>query len=37
VGGESTLPFLLSEGSMPHKPVVAFEIWDIEPPDWPQA
>ncbi len=35
VGGESTLPFLLSEGAMPHKPVVAMEIFDIAPEDWP--
>ncbi len=36
VGGEATLPFLFQEGVMPHKPVVAFEIWDIAPADWPQ-
>jgi acetyl-CoA decarbonylase/synthase complex subunit delta len=36
IGGESTLPFLSAEGDMPHKPVVAFEILDIEPSDWPQ-
>lgn len=35
VGGESTLPFLLSEGSMPHKPLIAMEIFDIVPEDWP--
>ncbi len=36
VGGESTLPFLFSEGNIPHKPVIAWEIWDIKPSDWPQ-
>jgi len=36
VGGEATLPFLFQEGAIPHKPVVAFEIWDIAPNDWPQ-
>lgn len=35
VGGESTLPFLAKEGSLPHKPAVAFEIWDSAPADWP--
>ena len=35
VGGESTLPFLLNEGAMPHKPVVAMEIFDTTPDDWP--
>ena len=37
VGGESTLPFLFDEGQMPNTPVVAQEIWDIEPVDWPQT
>ncbi|MFH1753883.1 MAG: CO dehydrogenase/acetyl-CoA synthase subunit delta [Candidatus Omnitrophota bacterium] len=36
VGGESTMPFLLNEGAMPHKPVIAVEIQDIPPSDWPQ-
>ena len=35
VGGETTLPFLLEEGSMPSKPVIAMEILDMEPVDWP--
>ncbi|MBI4972725.1 MAG: acetyl-CoA decarbonylase/synthase complex subunit delta, partial [Candidatus Omnitrophica bacterium] len=33
---EKTLPFLIPEGALPHKPVLAFEVWDITPPDWPQ-
>ncbi len=33
IGGETTLPFLFGEGSMPHKPVVALEMLDNEPPD----
>ncbi len=37
VGGESTLPFLLQEGQIPHKPVIAMEILDIAPPDWPET
>lgn len=36
VGGQRALPFLFSEGAIPHKPVVAFEVWDIAPSDWPQ-
>ena len=35
VGGESTLPYLFSEGEMPNRPVVALEILDVEPVDWP--
>lgn len=35
IGGQATLPFLFSEGQIPHKPVIAFEIWDILPPEWP--
>ncbi|MFA5090416.1 MAG: acetyl-CoA decarbonylase/synthase complex subunit delta [Candidatus Omnitrophota bacterium] len=36
IGGEHTLPFLSPEGALPHKPVIAFEIWDIPPQDWPE-
>jgi len=36
IGGQKALPFLFAEGSIPHKPVVAFEVWDIAPGDWPQ-
>lgn len=35
VGGQATLPFLFKEGRIPHKPVIAFEVWDILPGDWP--
>ncbi len=34
IGGESTLPFLFDEGSMPNAPVIALEILDCEPTDW---
>jgi len=37
VGGETTLPFLLDEGTMPNKPVIAMEVLDVEPKDWPQV
>ena len=36
VGGESTLPFIYSDGAMPNRPVVALEVWDMEPVDWPE-
>jgi len=37
VGGETTLPFLFNEGSIPHAPVIAMEIFDSEPEDWPET
>jgi acetyl-CoA decarbonylase/synthase complex subunit delta len=36
VGGASSLPCLFKEGALIHKPVIAYEIWDIPPVDWPQ-
>ena len=35
VGGQETLPFLFSEGKIPNAPRIAFEIWDVNPADWP--
>jgi len=35
VGGEAALPFQHYEGEIPHRPVVAMEVADIEP-NWPQ-
>ena len=37
VGGETAYPFHTFEGDMPHRPVLAMEVWDMEPDDWPQA
>jgi len=37
VGGESTLPYLFDEGEIPNSPVVAMEIIDQEPIDWPDV
>jgi len=34
VGGETTLPFLHYEGSIPHRPKIAIEIKDRRPDDW---
>ncbi|RJX21294.1 MAG: acetyl-CoA decarbonylase/synthase complex subunit delta [Ammonifex sp.] len=35
VGGETTLPFLHFEGETPNAPVVALEIFDAQPQEWP--
>ena len=37
VGGEGCLPFHQFEGEVPNKPKIAMEIWDMEPPEWPDA
>ncbi len=34
LGGETTLPYMFGEGTMPHKPAVAVEIADKKPDDW---
>jgi acetyl-CoA decarbonylase/synthase, CODH/ACS complex subunit delta len=36
VGGQTCYPFYTFEGKMPNKPVIAMEIWDMEPEDWAQ-
>lgn len=35
-GGENVLPFYAFEGSIPNKPLIAFEIQDVPPVDWPE-
>jgi acetyl-CoA decarbonylase/synthase complex subunit delta len=37
VGGETSYPFYLFEGQLPHKPRIAMEVWDITPSDWAPA
>jgi acetyl-CoA decarbonylase/synthase complex subunit delta len=37
IGGETSLPFLSFEGAIPNKPVIAYEIQDIAPDDWPET
>jgi acetyl-CoA decarbonylase/synthase complex subunit delta len=37
IGGENTLPFLSFEGEVPNRPVVAYEIQDCPPDDWPET
>lgn len=36
-GGENVLPFHSFEGSVPHRPVIAYEVQDIVPDDWPET
>jgi acetyl-CoA decarbonylase/synthase complex subunit delta len=31
LGGETSYPFYVFEGAMPHKPLIAMEVWDIDP------
>lgn len=35
VGGESALPFLHFEGAIPNRPVIAVDVQDCEPTEWP--
>lgn len=37
IGGESTLPFLSFEGEIPNRPVIAHEIQDSSPDEWPET
>ena len=37
IGGDSALPFLSFEGELPNRPVVAYEIQDCPPDDWPDT
>lgn len=36
-GGENVLSFHSFEGNVPNKPVIAYEIQDIPPDDWPET
>lgn len=36
LGGETCYPFYTFEGEMPNRPIIAMEIWDMEPQDWPE-
>jgi len=37
VGGEAALPFYNFEGEIPNKPIIAIEVYDAKPSDWPQV
>lgn len=36
-GGENTLPFHKFEGEIPNRPLIALEIQDVIPEDWPET
>ena len=36
VGGHAALPFLPGDAPSPHRPLVAMEVLDAVPPDWPE-
>lgn len=36
-GGENVLPFHAFEGNVPHRPVIAYEVQDMVPDDWPET
>ena len=37
VGGETCYPFYLFEGDMPRRPVIAMDVYDTKPDEWPQS
>jgi acetyl-CoA decarbonylase/synthase complex subunit delta len=37
IGGQSCYPFYLFEGDIPNKPVIAMEVYDTKPDDWPET
>ncbi|MCF6188012.1 MAG: acetyl-CoA decarbonylase/synthase complex subunit delta, partial [Desulfobulbaceae bacterium] len=37
VGGASSMPFQLFEGDHPNKPLIAMEVADLKPEDWPET
>lgn len=37
VGGAATLPFQIFEGAMPHKPLIAMDVLDVKPEEWPAS
>lgn len=37
VGGSSSMPFQLFEGEHPNKPLIAMEVTDVKPEEWPET
>jgi CO dehydrogenase/acetyl-CoA synthase delta subunit len=37
VGGTNTMPFQLFEGDMPRKPLIAMDVLDVAPDEWPET
>ena len=36
VGGAKSVPFMKFEGEVGHRPVIAMDVLDVEPTDWPE-
>ncbi len=37
VGGEASMPFQLYEGAMPNRPLIAMDVLDVKPDEWPDS
>jgi len=37
IGGSTSMPFQLFEGEHPNKPLIAMEVSDVKPEDWPET
>jgi len=37
VGGENSMPFQLFEGNMPRNPLIAMDVLDVKPEEWPET
>lgn len=37
VGGEAAMPFQLYEGAMPNRPLIAMDVLDVKPDEWPDS
>ena len=37
VGGETSMPFHLFEGAMPNRPLIAMDVLDVKPDEWPET
>jgi len=37
IGGETSMPFHLFEGAMPNKPIIAMDVLDVKPEEWPDS
>ncbi|MCX8042685.1 MAG: acetyl-CoA decarbonylase/synthase complex subunit delta [Desulfobacterota bacterium] len=37
IGGQQALPFYMFEGAIPHPPIIAVQVLDYEPEDWPEG
>jgi CO dehydrogenase/acetyl-CoA synthase delta subunit len=37
VGGETVMPFQLYEGAMPNRPLIAMDVLDAKPEEWPDS